>query len=130
LPLMRKIRAASPELGIVDMEAFLDDYIKRMNTIPLDVLKKDLVDFDRYYFQYNNDTRRRGAISNHIRREEGKALIPKQNPAANGPAAVVPAPVPAVPTVPAPVPATPAPSSGEEKEMGDGRQMFISSDSS
>ncbi len=95
-PLMRKIRAASPELGIVDMEAFLDDYIKRMDTVPLDALRKDLADFDQYYFQHNNDKRRRAAILNHLRREEGRARMQAQNPGAGGP------PAPASPATPPP----------------------------
>jgi hypothetical protein len=47
-----------PEIKFIDFPAYLDNYIRRIDSIPTDRLRQDLDYFGSFYFAHNNDPRR------------------------------------------------------------------------
>jgi hypothetical protein len=79
-PLMKKIKQRSPEIGFVDFEQYLDDYISKLNQKKLDTVVSDLADFDKFYFRHNDDLRRRNLISAYIEGERARRATPNPRP--------------------------------------------------
>jgi hypothetical protein len=47
-----------PEIKFVDFPAYLDNYIKNIDSIPIDRLRQDFDYFGKFYFAHNNDPAR------------------------------------------------------------------------
>jgi len=66
--LMRQIITAAPEIGFVDFEEHLDDYIEGVATRDTAALREDLAWFRSYYFDHNDDPQRLRVIEDELAR--------------------------------------------------------------
>lgn len=76
--LMRHLRERFPDdVRSVDFEAYLDEWLRRLPSMPIDQIRRDYDEFREFYFAHNPDPER-----------EGKILVRlKGSPATRGPAA-------------------------------------------
>lgn len=64
--LMARIKAEVPEIGSVDFELFLDDYLSKLDGKEPEQVNQDLIWFKRFYFSRNDDPRRLAALEDYI----------------------------------------------------------------
>jgi hypothetical protein len=55
-----------PGVEVVDMPAYLDAYIARMDGLPTERIAADLAEFEAFYFRFNDDEQRRTAIRERV----------------------------------------------------------------
>jgi len=55
-----------PEVRFTDFPAYLDGYIERLDRRPDSLIRLDLAEFQRYYFEFNADTARLNRILDHL----------------------------------------------------------------
>ncbi len=65
--LMREMKARVPEIHFLDFESYLDTYIATLHEKPVSKVAEDLVWFEQYYFNHNDDQIRHKVLSDYAK---------------------------------------------------------------